>query len=286
MEHQRTAFITGATSGIGLAAAIEFAKKDFKVFAVGRNAQRCERAHQSILEHAPLSNVEFLLCDLSRKAEMTSLCGTILQKTRILDVVIHAAGLITNQYATTDDGIEVQFAVNHLAPFLLTQGLISALALSTDARVILITSLARHYAHLNLKDLQMSQRYSGLTQYGRTKLCNVLYATEFNHRYQNTNIRAFAMDSGIVKTDIGIQQMSGILKTACRFVINRGSDVGKTAEQIHDLVNSKQVLKTYATYYNGCKPKRPHPSPTHRSTASALWEASEVLIFNANRASQ
>lgn len=278
MEHQKTALITGATSGIGLAAVIEFAKKDFKVFAIGRNAQRCERAHQSILEHAPLSNVEFLLCDLSRKAEITALCGTILQKTRILDVVIHAAGLITNQYATTNDGIEVQFAVNHLAPFLLTQGLISALALSMDARVILITSLAHRFSRLHFKDLQMSRHYSGLAQYGRTKLCNVLFATEFNRRYQDTNVRAFAVDPGIVKTDIGIQHMSGLLKAACRFVINRGSDVGKAAEQIYSLVCSQQVLEKQATYWQGCDPKKSHPSPAHGRAAKALWDTTEALI--------
>jgi len=283
MEHQKTALITGATSGIGLAAAIEFAKKGFKVFAVGRNAQRYERAHQSILEHAPLSSVEFLLCDLSRKAEITALCGTILQKTRILDVIIHAAGLIANQYATTDDGIEVQFAVNHLAPFLLTQGLISALALSMDARVILITSLAHRFASLHFKNLQMSRHYSGLTQYGRTKLCNVLFATEFNRRYQGTKIRAFAVDPGIVKTDIGTQHMSGLIKAACRFVINRGSDVGKAAEQIYSLVCTQQVLEKQAAYWQGCDPKKSQSSLAHRRAAKALWEASEALMHNSSK---
>jgi NAD(P)-dependent dehydrogenase (short-subunit alcohol dehydrogenase family) len=278
MVSQRTAIITGATSGIGLATAIEFAQQGFKVFAVGRNTQRCEKARQIILARVPSADVEFHLCDLSRQAEITAFCARILEKTSILDVIVHAAGLITSHYATTEDGLETQFAVNHMAPFSLTQGLMSALLRSADARVILITSLACRYAHLNLGDLQMSQRYSGLAQYGRTKLCNVLYATEINRRYQDTNIRAFAVDPGIVKTDIGIQQMSGILKTACRFVINRGSDVGKTAEQIHDLINSKQVLEAHATYYKGCSPKRLHPTSTHRRTACALWEASEKLI--------
>jgi NAD(P)-dependent dehydrogenase (short-subunit alcohol dehydrogenase family) len=283
MEHQRTALITGATSGIGLAAAIEFAKQGFKVFTVGRNAERCDQAYEFILEHAPLSNVEFLLFDLSHQAEIALLCAKILQKSNKLDVIVHAAGLITNQYNTTEDGLELQFAVNHMAPFLLTQGLMNALVRSEDARVILITSLAHLFAHLNFRDLQMSQHYSGLAQYGRTKLCNVLYATEFNRRYQDTNIRAFAVDPGIVKTDIGIQRMSGLLRAACRFVITRGTDVSKAAEQIYHLACSPKVLETCATYWQGCEPKRIHPSSNQKRTASALWEASECLIPKANR---
>ncbi|MEZ4628372.1 MAG: SDR family NAD(P)-dependent oxidoreductase [Eubacteriales bacterium] len=108
---------------MGLASAIEFAKQGAKIFAVGRNAERCETARCLILKQAPLADVQFLLYDLSRQADIKALCAEIMQKASSLDVIVHAAGLITDHYSETEDGLELQFAVNHMAPFLITQGL-------------------------------------------------------------------------------------------------------------------------------------------------------------------
>ncbi len=278
MENQKTTLITGATSGIGLAAAAEFAKRGMKVFAVGRNAQRCESARQSILNQAPSADVEFILCDLSRQAEIRTLCKAITQKTTVLDAIVHGAGLITNRYAETADGLEMQFALNHMAPFLLTRGLMSSLSRSADARVVLITSVARRFARLNWNDLQMSRRYFGLAQYGRTKLCNVLYALEFNRRYRDTCVKAVAFDPGIVRTGIGSRSMSGVMKAACRFVIGRGSDVNKTARELYSLIDLQEISHSLAVHCEGVSTKAANPAARYMKAAERLWHASERLL--------
>ncbi len=277
MQQQKIVLMTGATSGIGLAAAIEFARQGAKIFAVGRNAERCASALRSIQEKVPFADVEFLLYDLSRQTDIEALCAEITQKTNVLDVIVHAAGLITDHYSETEDGLELQFAVNHMAPFLITKGLMSALKRSADARIVLITSLVQRFASLNFQDLQMSRHYSGLAQYARTKRCNVLFALEFNHRFRGSNVRAFVFDPGVVKTGIGLCGMSGVWRAACRFVIERGSQVDKTAEQICMLTDSSEARRGDRFFWKRAKPKNLILIACKRKAASRLWIASETL---------
>ncbi|MDD4189622.1 MAG: SDR family NAD(P)-dependent oxidoreductase [Eubacteriales bacterium] len=277
MQSNKTAIITGATSGIGLAAAQRLAGQGVRVIGVGRNAQRCEAALQCILNTVPDARVEYLMCDLSSQSQIGDLCRKVEQKYPVIDIFVHAAGVIMSRFKATDDGLETQFAVNHLAAFIISARLMKELDASADARVILLSSVAHRHTHLNFKDLQMRRWYFSLSQYKRTKLCNVLFAAEFNRRFKKTKIRAFTADPGLVKTNIGHSGMSGLEKMVCRIVINRGASPDLPAMNICHLALSPEVLKNDAFYWKNCSPLDPDPYAYNENAARFLWEASEKL---------
>lgn len=278
MEPKGHAVVTGATSGIGLAAVIELANKGIAVLGVGRNAERCEAARQKVLEACPGARAEYLLCDLSSQSQIKRLAEDIKGRTQTLDILINDAGAVSSHFMTSEDGIELQLAVNHLAPFLLTHELLPLLQASPQGRVVTVSSGSHYGAGLDFNDLQMRRRYTCLGQYKRVKLCNVLFTAELNRRLGvGSSIRAFAADPGLVHTEIGLKGTSGIEKLVWKLRMKSGAEPSVPGGAIAWLATEPSLSARDEIYWHNKNPKRPNPYALREDAAKMLWEASERL---------
>ena len=203
----KTIVVTGATSGIGFSTARQLALQGANVIGIGRSIDSCSLAESQIKSISPAGKIRYYKADLSLQSEVRSLASRISKAVRTtgedkLDWLINNAGVFYFWRTVTLEGFEMQWAVNHLAPFLLTHELMPALKRSSRPRVVTVSSNSHYRARLKWDDIQLQRRYNGLRAYQQTKLANVLFSTEFNRR-SNSKIKAFAADPGLVYTDIG-----------------------------------------------------------------------------------
>lgn len=192
--------ITGATSGIGRAAALSIAKEDANLVLVGRNKKRGARIVRSLIERVPNVRPRFIDADLSRQREVRRLATLIEEEFDHVDVLINNAGARFDRYGRTEDGIERTFATNHLGHFLLTCLLIRHLALAPSARVITVTSQAHFAATADGCWSYRENNYDRRQAYAKSKLANVLFAFELAQRLEETNIASCAVDPGVAAT--------------------------------------------------------------------------------------
>ncbi|MCD6233780.1 MAG: SDR family NAD(P)-dependent oxidoreductase [Candidatus Marinimicrobia bacterium] len=278
---RRTILVTGATSGIGLATAKALAGMGTFVIGSGRSAERCRKAEESIRRDYPDSRVEYFTADLSSQTQIRNLAREIrscLQKNHdepVLDTLINNAGVYYSRYTETEDGIETTFAINHLAPFLLTHELFPLLAASADGRVVTVGSGSHFYATMKWKDLQLRRFYFGLNAYKQSKLGNILFTAEFNRRFQQkTGVRAFVADPGLVQTPIAMKQSGFFVKWFWKHHVKKGVLPEEGAKTSVFLATASKALKQDAIYWKHEKPLAPNSRGLDESDALRLWDIS------------
>jgi NAD(P)-dependent dehydrogenase (short-subunit alcohol dehydrogenase family) len=190
-----TILVTGATDGIGRQTALELARKGAHVLVHGRTEKKA-RAAVDALHKA--GSVEPVFGDLSSLAEVRALARAI----HDVDVVVHNAGVFLNQRETSADGFELTFAVNHLAPFVLTHELLPLLRQKPEARVVVVASMAHSGGRLDFADLQMERDYDGYRAYATSKLMNVMFAYDLARRLRDTKIAVNALHPGVISTKL------------------------------------------------------------------------------------
>jgi len=200
---ERTAVVTGASSGIGLYTALGLARTGMRVVMTGRDRARTEAARRFIIEHSGSDRVEIALADFSSLAEVRRLADQILAAASRLDLLVNNAGLMSPKYRFSFDGFELTFAVNHLAPFLLTNLLLDRLEASAPARIVTVASEAHRGQRINLGQLAQPRDWRALKVYGRSKLCNILFTRELGARLDGSAIVATCLHPGVVATAIG-----------------------------------------------------------------------------------
>ncbi len=212
-----TAVITGATSGIGFAVAKKLLDMDWRVLLIGHTKDNCDKAQAKLRGLFPKGEIAFFHGDLMHQREVNRVAGELngyLDEhcEGCLQVLINNAGAVRTWYTTTEEGYEQQFALNHLAGFLLTHRLMGALK-KAGGRLILTGSGSHKHYNIRWDDMMyQKRRYSCLGAYKQTKLCNLLFAGEFNSRYDKEGVRAYVVDPGLVGTDIGFKQTSGLVR--------------------------------------------------------------------------
>lgn len=278
----KIAVITGATSGIGLAAATELARMGAFVIGVGRSDEKCARAKESILSSCPDGQVVYHIADLSIMKQVRELAKSISQTVETrggrVDVLINNAGTVSSWFTATAEGFETQFAVNYLAAFVLTHELMPLLKLSQGARIITTSSGSHYRTRIHWKDIQLRKHYNCLLAYKQCKLADVLFTAELNRRLgQNSSIRAFAVDPGLVNTDIGLKGTSGIE----RFVWSKRSKGGvepvKGAATIIYLASEENIKHENHIYWKDCMPKKPSRYSRRQEVAQRLWAVTERM---------
>lgn len=274
--------LTGATSGIGLATAKVLCKRGAHVIGIGRSHEKCEKVKEE-LNQSCAGKADFIVSDLSSLQSVRVLAEEIKNliaasgENRI-DVLIHNAGTFTSWYMSTAEGFEMQFAVNHLAPFLLTHLLLPLLRNAPDGRVISVSSGSHYHTRIHWKDILLKKHYNCLLAYKQSKLANVLFIRELRKRLgQDSAIHAYAADPGLVNTDMGLKSTTGLAHLIWSIRKNSGDSPSKAAHSLAFLASEEALKKTKEIYYKECMPKQPSPHAMNEQNATRLWGLSEKM---------
>jgi retinol dehydrogenase-14 len=272
----KVVLIMGGTSGIGRATATALAGMGAEVVITGRNRERGEGAVEEIRRESGSDKVSLLLADLAVQAEVRKLAEEFKERHDRLDVLVNNAGLVQSKRTETADGIELTLAVNHLAPFLLTNLLLDLLKRSAPSRVITVSSGAERMGKINFDDLQSKRRYSGFPVYGMTKLANIVFTFELAERLEGTGVTANCMHPGGVNTNFGTNNRSfSILLFRAFKPFMRSSKQG--ADTLVYLAASSEVEGMTGEYLADRKAQTASPAAYDESVRKSLWEVSEEL---------
>ena len=267
--------ITGGTSGIGKAAATALAAKGAEVVVIGRNRERAEKALAEIRRDSGGPKVSLMLADLAVQTEVRKLAEGFRERHDRLDMLVNNAGLIQSRRTETPEGIELTLAVNHLAPFLLTNLLLEVLERSAPSRIITVSSEARRSAHIDFDDLQSRRRYRAFPVYGMTKLANILFTYELAERLRGTGVVANCVHPGGVNTNFGGNNMSvGILLFRAFKPFMRTPEQG--ADTIIYLAAAPEAGAMSGKYLADRKEIFP-AQPRDEALQKRLWEVSAEL---------
>lgn len=275
--------ITGATSGIGYATAESLLKCGAYVLGVGRSKERCKMATMKLQLHNPNAKIDYFVADLSIQSQIQNISLEIrnkLQETgkKCLDGLLNNAGTVPFWQKITPEGFDLQWAVNHLAGFLLTNKLLDLLIKAPVARIVTVSSGSHYNTKMNWEDIQLFKRYNPLTAYKHTKLANVLFTAELDHRLkEHENIRAFAADPGLVKTDIGLKSKSRIASIIWKIRRKGGISSEESAKGIVFLLSEPSIQEAKEIYWKHCKPKAPNPFALEKNSMNRLWKISEKM---------
>ncbi len=272
----KTALITGGTSGIGKASAVALAAMGANVVVVGRNPERGEAAVEEIKAQSHSGSVELMLADLSVQSEVRKLAEEFLGRHDRLDVLANNAGLVQSKRTETPDGIETTLAINHLAPFLLTNLLIERLEQSAPSRVITVSSEAQRWGNMEFEDIQSRRKYRGFPVYGMTKLANIMFTYELAERLSSTDVSANCLHPGSVGTNFGQNNrgpMALFFRTFKPFM--RSPEQG--ADTLIWLSSSPEVAGVSGKYFSDRKEIKAKKVAYDPAARRRLWEISEDL---------
>jgi len=274
----KTILVTGATSGIGLEASVELAKRGARVVMVGRDPRRTEAAVADVITRSGSREVSYLLCDFSSQPAIRDLTAAVGAGQARLHVLVNNAGGVNRTRRLTPDGIEATFAVNHLGYFLLTNLLLDLLRRSAPARVVTVASIGHRRGTLDFDDLGFERGYSIMRAYSRSKLANVLFAAELARRLAGTGVASNSLHPGAVDTNIwsgAPPWAKPIISLLFRpFFIS----APQGAANIVQLAADPELSGVTGKYFEEGRLATPAPLARDEALAKRLWEVSARLV--------
>lgn len=278
----RTVLVTGATSGIGLEAAVELTQLGARMIAVGRDPVRLDQAASVIHERGGAKPVTYL-CDFAVQASIRALAAQVLHDHPRLDVLVNNAGGVNKRRQLTVDGIERTFATNHLGYFLLTTLLLDRLIASAPARIVTVASVGHRRGTMDFDDIGYSRGYWIMRAYCRSKLANVLFANELARRLAGTGVTSNSLHPGNVATNI----WSGAPLWTKPYIdlILRPFFITARAggARIVQLAASPELEGVTGQYFEEQRPVEPAPLAQDAALARRLWEVSESMVASRDR---
>ena len=274
---EKICMVTGATSGIGYYTALEIARMGAAVVIVGRDQAKCNDAVHRLQRESGNESIEYLLADLSSQAQIRTIASQFTARHDHLDVLVNNAGGFFLRRRLSVDGIEMTFATNHLAYFLLTLLLMDRLRASPSARVINVASGSHYGEHLDFSDLQMKRFYNPIQAYGRSKLANILFSYELARRLAGSKITVNCLTPGMVATDIW-KKVNRYLTPLIFPVIQRMALTPLQGAQTSIyLATSPEVEGVSGRYFADRKAIRSSPVSYDVEAAQRLWRVSLEL---------
>jgi NAD(P)-dependent dehydrogenase (short-subunit alcohol dehydrogenase family) len=276
---QKTALVTGATGGLGLATALKMAQSGYKVILTGRNQKRIDNAVDYVKKNAEAADVQGIFADFMSLDDVRKLAERVNSEAQTLDVVINNAGSIFPEKTFSKDGFEATLAVNYLAPFLLTNLLMKKILASAPARIVNLASVAHYLAKFDFNDMAMEKRrYERIYAYGHSKLAVVTFTKELSRRLAGRNVIANSIHPGAVATGIwatGAPNITLILRMLMRVIL--------TPAQGADFVTKLAFLPTgddavTGRYYSRGKQRPPSKITNDPEVAAELWSISEKMV--------
>jgi NAD(P)-dependent dehydrogenase (short-subunit alcohol dehydrogenase family) len=274
----KTVVMTGATSGIGAAAALALAGQGARVVFTARDPDRAKATRDRLVRANPDAAHDFVLADLTSLADMRTAGDALRAKAPRVDVLINNAGAIFQSLELTVDGLEKTFAVDHMAYFVITERLMTAL--NPGARIVSTASVAHTAGRLDLDDLAMTRGYSAFGAYGRAKLCNILWTRELARRLEGREITANCFHPGGVNTGFG-DNLTGLAKTAFGVVKRFMLTPEQGADTLVWLAASPDPEGISGGYFAKRKLVQPSAAARDDALAARLWVVSERLASGA-----
>src|SRR6266571_589846 len=275
----KVCMVTGATSGIGKATALGLAQIGATVVMVARDPARGEIAQNEIKTKSGNNAIDLLLADLSSQQSIRQLAENFQQRYTQLHVLINNAGTIRLTRRETVDGLEMTFAVNHLAPFLLTNLLLDVLKANAPARIVNVSSSAHEAGYIKMDDLQTKKHYRLMRVYGQSKLALMLFTYELARRLEGTGVTANCLHPGFVATNIGQSGLGPVGRAVAKFIVSRlGISPEEGAKTSIYLASSPDVEGVTGKYFVQSIPQRSVPISYDESLQQQLWEESARLV--------
>ncbi len=274
----RVCLVTGATSGVGREAAVMLAARGATLFLTGRNRAAGEALAAELNAARPDAGV-FVAADLSTLAEVRRLAAEVRARHAKLHVLLNNAGLVLPRRELTPDGFEKTFAVNHLAPFLLTQELLPLLKAGTPARIVNVSSEAhRALGVIDWDNLQGEKSYRGFRAYCLSKLANVLFTQELDRRLAGTGVTANAVHPGVVVTGIWRGVGGSLLGLLAMLAKPFMTSVAQGAAPLVKLAADPTLEGVSGRYFNREKEVKSSPLSHDREAAARLWDMSDRMV--------
>lgn len=270
--------VTGATSGIGFAVCQKLVSRGYGIIGIGRNIENCEKAVEALKKECSEIPVRFFCGDLMKQSEVYRVGADVRDYVDAecegqLYALINNAGCARGYYTTTEDGYEQQFALNHLAGFLLTHLLLPCL-IKGKGRVLMTSSGSHKRMKMNWNDIMFQKGYHPLLVYKQSKLCNMLFAYGLNERFASQGITAYGIDPGLVKTDIGLKQTGGLVSYVWKIRRKGGVLPEVPAKTYAYLCDEPEA--PHGLYYYLCR-EEPYSKEVNKQNADKLWTLSEQL---------
>lgn len=276
----KTVLITGANSGVGFATARQLALLGAAVVMVCRDPDRGSAAKNEVAKVAIGPAPTLLIADLSSQAEIHALASTVRARYARIDVLINNAGAIFAHRELSVDGIEKTFAINHLAPFLLTKLLFDLVRAAPAGRVITVASES-HSGSIDFDNLQGKRHYDFLAAYNQSKLGNILFTYELARRAEKTDVAVNCLSPGPTLTRFG-DNMSGLpglfprlMKRIPFLFVNPEKGAGTSVY----VASSAEIAGISGRFFLRCRETRTKPITYNADVAARLWNVSEELIF-------
>jgi NAD(P)-dependent dehydrogenase (short-subunit alcohol dehydrogenase family) len=262
--------ITGSTDGIGKQTAIDIAKLGATVLIHGRGKTRAFASASDVCKESGNENVEVVTGDFASLSSVRAMAAFIQQRFGHLDVLVNNAGVFTKERSVSKDGFEMTFAVNHLAPFVLTFSLLETLKTSASpvskSRIINVSSIAHQRATMDFTNLQSERQFDGFNAYAQTKLMGIMMTYQWAERLENDNITVNCLHPGVVTTKL-LQAGFG----------TPGGEVAAGAETSVYLASSPEVEGVTGKYFVKKQATASSPTSNDSNLRKQLWETTEKM---------
>ena len=278
MNGKKLALITGATSGMGYATAVEMAKKNYAVVMLGRNVEKGLQAAETAKRESGSQDIEFAACDLASLDSIRAFATEFIQKHDTLDVLINNAGVLTIKRQETQDGFEMQLGVNHLGHFLLTNLLLDLILDAEAGRIVNVSSGGHKWGTFYEEDPHMNKSYNVIKGYGQSKLANILFTKELALRLQDTNVLVNTLHPGAVATNLGVDRKTGFGKTIYKLLTPVFQTPAEGAATAIFLASSPDIEGMSGEYFYKKKIHKVSDAANDQELGKRLWAWSEKEV--------
>ncbi|HOY16877.1 MAG TPA: SDR family oxidoreductase [Haliscomenobacter sp.] len=264
--------VTGANSGLGFETAKALAAQGARVILLSRSADKGQEALDKIFAATQNDQLELMTVDLASQASIRETGQKILDKYPVIDTLVNNAGTWISKHSLTEDGVETMFAVNHLAYVLMTHVLYPALRQAPDGRIVCVASDSHFQFKINYEDLNLNEKYHGLRAYAQSKGANVMFVSELHKRKLEENISAYAIQPGLVKTDIGVKRTNWLHALAWKIRRSGGVSPAEGAQCQIFCASAAEAKGQSGLYWDKCKPKPSAKYTYVEDERARLWE--------------
>lgn len=277
----KTVLITGANTGIGKETAVDLARRGARVILACRDMDRANKAAEDVKKQSGNDNVVVKKVDLASLQSVRQLAKDVLATEERLDILINNAGIMSCPKWQTEDGFEMQFGVNHLGHFLLTNCLLDLLKKSSPSRIVNVSSLAHERGQIYFDDINQEKDYQPWKSYGQSKLANVLFTRELAKRLQGTGVTTYSLHPGVIRTELGrhfwpkIPLWKRVVYTPLMFLIKSPTEGAQTT--IYCAVE-ESLQNESGLYYSDCALKTAAPQGLDDEAAKKLWDVSASMV--------